>query len=259
MQLESKKLGGKLGEAVETHTRLVAEELAAIEAAATAEADVKDATEQGERAAVTAKLEDKPVVPSTRVEDAEKALRAATYDVETSRRAVAAALDRLVTEAQDPAYAEKLEADEAPLKQTALNYLTKLESTLDALAEVRAYRAWLARPVKSDRLQEPTTRDVWIGAESMRHPNGEHARSRDLTKPLREALQGETARINSQQDWGMEGGRNLVPEMALPAGATLSGPWGAVDPMKTTIAGAAARAFQELIGPLDAEAEEVPA
>ncbi len=235
MNLEPKTFGGKLGDAIANHTRLVQEEIVALAAVEAAREALEKAEADGQRSAVEAKLAGKPVTLPTTVEDAETALRAAEYDAETSRRAVGASLDRLVDETTDPQYDAKLAKAEAPLRQTALNHLKKLEVTLDELAAVKANRAWLARPVRVDKLQQPTVTDVWIAAESVRAPNGDHARSRDLTRPLREALQGETSRINSQADWG------------IPVGSRLVGPWGTADPMQTTISGPAARAFEELV------------
>lgn len=236
MQLNPEAFGGKLAEAIKTHTRLVGELVEARETLATAEAALVDAQKAGIAATVQAKLDGTSATESSRLVDAEAVCRAAEYDVKTSHQAVLAALDRMVDETSDARYAQKLEKTEQPIKARAIKLLDGLEDALAELAEVKANRTWLDKPVKADKLQRPTVQDVWIGAESVRHPNGDHARSKDLTRPLREALLDTDKAPNTQQDWG------------IPPGSKMAGPWGVAEPIKSaSMTGAAARVFDEIM------------
>jgi hypothetical protein len=239
--LDPKAFGkSELADALRNHTRLASEAAAADEALTGARAALKDAQEGDLAASVSARVEGKTHDEEKREESAEIALKAAEYDSTAARSAVHVAQARVAELAAQPEYDAALGEQEAKATKAALAALATLEKLLETVAEARAYRDWLGQPTLNDhRLREPSVRDVWIGAESMCAPNGEHARSKDLTVPLREALLGnDRAQRPAHEQYG------------LPVGAHLTGPFRGTEPFMNAgvaMSGGAQRAFEEML------------
>jgi hypothetical protein len=234
MKLDSEIYGGELTRKIENYRRLVAEKADVRAVLDAAEAELKAAQEAGLVATVSAKLNGESVSESSRIGEAEAALRAARYDFDATRRAVQAAMDSMVDEAKGPEYAARLDAVEGKLRSKAVAALSKLEATLEEISGVKGHRQWLSQPNKGNKTLEVFDREVFIEAESMRKPNGDPAGVRDLTKPLREALLGEKP-PRTQAEWG------------LPVGYRMSGPWGTEKPVNESFTSeAAATVFDEL-------------
>lgn len=232
MKLKSEIFGGELTSLIDNYRRLVGERNDARETLDAAEQELKDAKDAGMVATVSAKLAGESVSESSRVASAEVALRTAQYDFDATKSAVLAALDRMVEEAQDPRYEGTLKKADDALAAKALKSLAALEATLEEMAEVRGHIKWTKQPTKGTNPLEVIVQDVWIEAESARKPNGDPAASKDLTKALREALQGEKP-ARTQQEWG------------IPTGAVMAGPWGVAAPLNSGNK-AAADLFAEL-------------
>jgi len=173
--------------------------------------------------------------------EANRALEWAVRHAMACERARLVALGKVADECRDPKHAERIAKQEADLTKTALKFLENLERVLVEIAEKRALAKWLADPSDGERLREPRQFDVWVGAQRLRAPNGDAARSKDLTVGLREALLG--------NDRAPE---NPAASYGVPVGTRLSGPWGVVPTIQDERAGITftegqARAFEEAL------------
>jgi hypothetical protein len=254
MELNPKLFGGKVEKLIHTYGRLAGEKVAASAALQAAEAEVKAAKDAGLKAMVQAKLDGKGTEGSSRIEEAETALRAARYDLDATSNAVLAARDQMVAEAACPEYAERLEkALEGP-RMTALNHLSALEKALDEMRTVKGHLAWRVSPIKGGNVMDVIEGNVFTTAENA---NGTPVAAGEQLLPLRRSLEGKKLRPSTQNDWG------------IPVGALLTGPFrGTEAPVNAgnqTMSSGAARAFDELAGDeltvkrVDPERAAVPA
>jgi hypothetical protein len=235
--LDPKRFGGSLEKAIHKYARLAGEKTTAQAALQTAEAEVKAAKEAGIAALIRAKLDGKDTEGSSRVEEAEVALRAARYEFDAAGHAVLAARDLMAAEAADPKYGEKLDKALAPLSMAALNHLSALENALDEMQTIKGHRNWCAAPLKGGNVMDILPGNVFTTAAN---ENGSPVAAEDQLLPLRRALEGKKLNPSTQNEWG------------LPPGALLTGPFrGTEKPMpkgNVAMSGGAARAFDEMAG-----------
>jgi hypothetical protein len=242
--IDPKAFTGELAKRLATHARLRREAAGASEALEAAEDALKAARERDRGEAVAARVAGKDAPAGKHQQEAEAALKAAKWDAEVAHQAMLAAQDQAVTEAAEPEHRKRLDEQEAALAQEAIDALDALEKQLDAVAEVRARRGWLARPVQGDRLAELLLHPVGVVAEGFRKPNGEPGDAKNLTDALRSALRREPERPQ-HADYG------------LPVGAKLVGPWHPdgvphVNEGSAQMSSAAQRVFEEQIAGTDA-------
>jgi hypothetical protein len=236
MRVDPKVFGGKLEKLIRNYERLAGEKVAAQVALQAAETEVKNAKDAGLKALVQAKLDGKDTEGSSRVEEAERALRAARYDFDATANAVLAARDLMAAEATRPEYAEKLEkALDAP-RMTALNHLTALEKAVDEMRAIKGHQNWRVSPTKGGNVMDIIEGNVFTTAANA---NGTPVAADDQLLPLRRSLEGKKLAPTTQNEWG------------IPVGALLTGPFrGTEPPMNGSVpmSGGAARAFDELAG-----------
>jgi multidrug efflux pump subunit AcrA (membrane-fusion protein) len=237
MQVNAKIFGGKLEKLIKNYERLAGEKAAAQDALQAAEAEVKAAKEAGLQATIRAKLDGTAAEGSSRIEEAEVALRAARYDFDATGNAVLAARDLMAAEATKPEYAERLEkALEAP-RMTALNHLTALEAAVDEMRAIKGHQNWRVSPTKGGNVMDVIEGNVFTTATNA---NGTPVAADDQLLPLRRSLEGKKLAPSTQNDWG------------IPVGALLSGPFRGVEaPINggnVSMTGGAARAFDEFAG-----------
>lgn len=252
MRIDPTTFGGELEQRLKNYARLEQDHADRQAEARRAVEAVKEAAGADMAAEVRASLEGKQPPEATWQAEAEEAAQAAQRAALVADRAYAAARDAVVAEAEQESYREVMDEREQSIAQVALSTLEILEGQLVEIGEVRAYKAWLKQPLRGSGMVDPVVEDVWIGDERLRKPNGDAARSRELTFALRQALLGED-RVPEK------------PKTGLPVGQLLSGPWGVAEPTAAwqrkfrggeTMSAPAAKIFEELLAGDGAEPED---
>lgn len=233
-ELDTKQFGGKLADAITNYHRIVVEAADALTAVEGAQADLREAKDRDAAEAVSAKVKGLAEPATNFANDAELALRAATFDAQVAQQSVRVALDAVVDEAGEPRVKKALDKRVTDLPTAALAALSALDGLLVDLQAAKAHRTWLASPIRGERLAPVIGYDAWVMSEGFRKPSGEPGEAQDLTRAVRDAVTESDRKPT-----------NPAAEYGLPAGVPLVGPWGLAETAPGYMTGGAARAFAE--------------